>query len=375
VAPPQRQSTAQRPKEIVHGGLLFEVSDDLPAFLLEPKQEASASREASAETVAQNVQPAPASSRSARRSALLDGLGRWMSRLLLAFAAATAVIGAMTHHPGTAQWNVLHMPAAQLTGLWAVLTALVIFLRESRTPVNVLALSGVTLVMMQILLGSACEILQLDWLWRVAHALLGWLFVCAAAAIAYSQSTERARRTRNPEEAHSALLLYSAAAMIVVMAGAFATAALAQQWEAGFMTAAAPAADGRILPSASQEALAWVNAWREAFGEAAGVELGTISQRQLLVHELSRWSGLALLIAALIWTAAVRRQARGNKRYMSAVYALDILIAGYAATSFWAAMSVRAALPAAAQWVLGVAALSICAVLTLRAAPTRNRRV
>lgn len=195
-----------------------------------------------------------------------------------------------------------HRMVASFVGLLMVILTIIVWRKEQRRWVRMIALAGLTAVIVQGMLGGLTVLFLLPTAISVSHATLAQTFFCITVSLAFFTSKWwmlYEQEGKRPSVGQAAIFL--AAFLAVYMQLIFG--ALMRHTGSGLAVPDFPLAYGQLFPSLNEEAMATYNQFLINNHVRLAAE-GPITEGQILIHMLHRmW---AVVVSALVILASIR---------------------------------------------------------------------
>ncbi len=263
-------------------------------------------------------------------------------------------------------WEHSHRLVGALVGLLTVVLAFWLAFRDNRLWVSLLGFGAVILVIGQGVLGGLTVLLGLPTWVSVLHAVMAQTFLVLTIILAYTQSEEFRLRRVPSEEPQGRLATRWASITFCLVYVQLVMAAIMRHTQSGLAIPDFPTMAGRWLPVLNEEALAWVNGWRETYGQETGTALPPVTMGQVHIHMTHRFLALLIIMAGAWLTFRTRRFGQGNRCLLRSVYHFDGLVLVQLFLGAWAVLSVRLPLVTSIHVVVGAALLGLATLIMLR---------
>ena len=252
-----------------------------------------------------------------------------------------------------------HRMVAAAVGLLVVVQALVLTWREPRRWLRILAWVAVASIIVQGTLGGLTVLLLLPPPISVTHAVLAQSLFLLLVVIAYAQSREWHRRSREPQTTalRTSVALLPAVVFLQLLLGA-----LMRHTESGLAIPDFPLMGGRLLPTFDEGMLNAINAARFQ------LLLEPVTMGQVVVHFLHRLGAAATAGAVIAANLDLRRRP-GYRAVYRLLLGVNWMVLAQGALGALTVLTVRSPLVASLHVLLGAALLAATLLCLLRCLP------
>lgn len=267
-----------------------------------------------------------------------------------------------------------HRVFASAAGLLVLVMVVWLQASEKRKAVRRIGIACLLAVVLQGILGGITVKLMLPLAVSVAHAVLAHVFLCLTIVLAYTLSREHYNRVKSGAMPDTSFLRRSIFLVLIIFLQLVVAAYMRHDMkhQGGVAIPDFPTVAGRWMPRFDDDALGWVNAWRNTavWEHSARFEIKEpVRSSQMAVHFTHRVLAFALVALCLVFSVAAFRRYRGDGDVLESFYILDALICMQVILGIFVVWSNKGELVTTLHVMLGAASLGAAVLLALRAAP------
>lgn len=257
-----------------------------------------------------------------------------------------------------------HRMVAALVGIFTLIMAIWIWIKEKRFWIKIAGIVALTAVIFQGVLGGITVLFYLPTAVSVSHGTLAQTFFLMTIFIGYSLSYERREEEKVIRPVYHSfikLIIF----LIIIIYAQLLIGAVMRHTESGLAIYDFPTMGGEWIPAFDQRMLDNINNWRFMH------DFDPVNMHQVMYHFFHRIGALVVLTGVIIVNILGKKYYPKQSKVRQTIILLNCLIVLQIALGIMTILTLKSALITSFHVVTGAGLLGTTFLLLLRAAPLK----